>query len=178
MEQALKAVSDGAVRLMILPHRSLSRAGLWLFLVAQSVAAGGFAGLAAWRGNVFAPAFAVLELLAVAYCLIHVWRASAGGEAITLTASMLEIARMGDDAPPARFHPYWVRLALQPGRWYGWPSRLLLRSHGRSIEIGRFLNEAERCDLAQRLSALLAQARNLAPGGYSQGMVKRNDATA
>lgn len=178
MEQTLKAVSGGAVRMMILPHRSLSRAGLWLFLAAQSVAAGGFAGLAAWRGNVFAPAFAVLELAAVAYCLVRVWRASAGGESITLTASMLEIARIGNCAPPARFHPYWAQLVLQPGRCYGWPSRLLLRSHGRSIEIGRFLNEAERRDLAQRLAALLAQAKGLRPGEHTQGMVKRNDATA
>lgn len=177
MEQTLKAVSGGAVRMMILPHRSLSRAGLWLFLAAQSIAAGGFAGLAAWRGNVFAPAFAALELAAVAYCLVRVWRASAGGESITLTASTLEIAHIGNSAP-SRFHPYWAQLVLQPGRCYGWPSRLLLRSHGRSIEIGRFLNEAERRDLAQRLAALLAQAKGLTPGEHTQGMVKRNDATA
>jgi uncharacterized membrane protein len=34
---------------------------------------------------------------------------------------------------------------------------LLLRSHGREIEIGAFLTDAERSELAQRLSALLAQ---------------------
>ena len=58
----------------------------------------------------------------------------------------------------AQFHPYWVRLALQQGRWRGWPSRLLVCSHGREVEIGAFLNEDERRALAQRLSALLARA--------------------
>ena len=158
-EQGSRAMVDEAVSVVLLPHRSLSRAGLWLFLAAQSVAAGGFAGLAAWRGNVFAPAFAVLELGLVAYCLGRVWRASASGEVITLTASTLEVARMGKSAPPLKMHPYWARLTLQPGRWRGWPSRLLLRSHGRSVEIGAFLNEAERAELALRLSRLLARSR-------------------
>ena len=160
MDQTFKTVSTGSIRLLILPHRSLSRAGLWLFLAAQSIAAGGFAGLAAWRGNVFAPAFAILELGVVAYCLSRVWRASGTGDVITLSASMLEIGRMGDSAPPLQFHPYWAQLRLQPGRWRGWPSRLLLRSHGRSAEIGAFLNDAERAELAQRLSMLLARYKD------------------
>jgi uncharacterized membrane protein len=159
-EQTPASTPGDAVSMVILPHRSLSRAGLWLFLTAQGVAAGGFAVLAAWRGNVFAPAFAVLELGLVAWCLIRVWRASATGEVIVLSATQLEIARVGADGAAVRFHPYWARLSLQPGRWRGAPSRLLVRSHGREVEIGAFLNEAERRDLAQRLSGLLAQAQN------------------
>ena len=151
------------MRLLLLPHRSLTRTGFWLFLAAQSVAAGGFAGLAAWRGNVFAPAFAALELGLVAYCLARVRRASAGGEIITLTATALEVTRMDAAQPTQRFHPYWVQMQLQPGRWHGWPSRLLLRSHGREVEIGAFLNEAERVELAHRLSVLLAAAKRHAP---------------
>jgi uncharacterized membrane protein len=176
MDETLKSVSVEPMRLLLLPHRSLSRAGLWLFLAAQSVAAGGFAGLAAWRGNVFAPAFALLELAAVAYCLARVWRASATGEIITLTMSALEVVRMDNAAAPVRMHPYWAQLTLQPGRWRGWPSRLLLRSHGRSVEIGAFLNEAEREQLALRLSTLLAQYKGEpAPNGnFVQG--EANDA--
>ncbi len=161
MTEQTPALTPGdAVSLVVLPHRSLSRAGLWLFLTAQAVAAMGFALLAAWSGNVFAPAFAVLELGLVAWCLLRVWRASAIGEVIVLSAARLEIVRIGADGAAARFHPYWVRLLLQPGRRRGAPSRLLVRSHGREVEIGAFLNEDERRDLAQRLSGLLAQAQN------------------
>jgi len=161
MTEQTPALTPGdAVSMVILPHRSLSRAGLKLFLAVQGVAAMGFALLAAWRGNVFAPAFAALELGVVAWCLIGVWRASAVGEVIVLTPGRLEIARMGEPGPAAQFHPYWARLSLQPGRWRGAPSRLLVHSHGREVEIGAFLNDEERRNLAQRLSGLLAQAGN------------------
>jgi uncharacterized membrane protein len=62
-----------------------------------------------------------------------------------------------DGGAPARFHPYWARVALVPGAWRNAPTRLLVRSHGREAEIGAFLNDEERSDLAQRLTKLLAQ---------------------
>jgi uncharacterized membrane protein len=152
-EQVSGSIPGETVSVMVLPHRSLSRSGLIGFLVAQSLAAGIFALLAAWQGNVLAPAFAVLELGVVAYCLHRVWRASGEGQIITLTPSRLQVTatRVGS----AQFHPYWVRLRLEPGRWRGWPSRLLLGSHGREVEVGAFLNERERRLLAQRLTELL-----------------------
>ena len=158
IEQTPAQTPGDAVSMVILPHRSLSRAGLKLFLLAQGLAAIGFALLAAWAGNVFAPAFAVLEVGFVAACLVHVWQASAAGEVIVLSATRLEIARIGRPGPPARFHPYWARLLLRPGRWRGAPTRLLVRSHGREVEIGSFLTDEERGDLARRLTALLAEA--------------------
>lgn len=171
MDETRNAGSTLPARLWILPHRSLSRGGLWLFLAMQSMAAGSFAGLAAWRGNVFAPFFAVLELGVVAYALSRVWRKSAAGEVITFSASAVEVARTDGGAEPLRFHPYWARLELLPGRRFGWPSRLVLRSHGRETEIGRFLNEAERMALARQLSELLALARNA--GGTDDQVEKR-----
>jgi len=143
-----------AVSLLLLPHRSLTRDGLAAFLVGQSCAAGGFALLAAWKGNVFAPVFAALELGVVAYCLARVWRASGSGQIITLTPTRLEIAStsVGEGA---QFHPYWTHVRLEAGAWRGWPSRLLIGSHGREVEIGAFLNEDERRALAQRLIELL-----------------------
>jgi uncharacterized membrane protein len=158
VEQTPAGTPGEAVSMMVLPHRSLSRAGLWLFLALQGMAVGGFALLAAVGGNVFAPAFAVLELVAVVYCLHRVWRYSAVGELIIVSPSRLEIAQMGAAAPAVRFHPYWAQVQLQPGNWRGAPSRLLVRSHGREVEIGAFLNDAERRDLAARLDALRAQA--------------------
>lgn len=157
IEQSPAVTPGDAVSMVILPHRSLSRAGLWLFLTAQSVAAGGFALLAAAAGNVFAPAFAALELAVVVYCLNRVWRSSAAGEVIVVGPSRLEVARMDGRTPPAQFHPYWARLALLPGGWRGAPTRLVVRSHGREVEIGAFLTDEERVELERRLSALLAQ---------------------
>lgn len=160
MGETLQATkSTLPARLLVLPHRSLTRAGLWLFLALQGVAMAAFAGLAAWRGNVFAPYFAVLDWCVVAYVLSRVWRRSAAGEVVTLSASELEVKGMGGSAPPLRFHPYWVRVELLPGRHFGWASRLVLRSHGREVEVGKFLNEAERAELARQLNQMLVDAR-------------------
>jgi uncharacterized membrane protein len=152
-EQGPGSIPGETVSVMVLPHRSLSRSGLIGFLVAQSLAAGIFALLAAAQGNVLAPVFALLELGVVTYCLQRVWRASGEGQIITLTPLRLQIT--ATHAGSAQFHPYWVRVRLEAGRWRGWPSRLLLGSHGREVEVGQFLNDAERRILAQRLTQLL-----------------------
>ncbi|MDR3387390.1 MAG: DUF2244 domain-containing protein [Rudaea sp.] len=169
IEQAPGSPSIETVSVLVLPHRSLSRPGLVLYLIAQSIATIGFALLAAWRGIVLAPVFAVSVLALLAYCLNRVWRASGNGETITLMPSRLEIVAAG--AGTAHFHPYWVRVRLLPGRRRGWPSRLLLGSHGRDVEVGAFLNEAERRVLAQRLTDLLRplQARDGSSGISKQG---------
>ena len=152
-EQGPGSIPGETVSVMVFPHRSLSRSGLIGFLLAQSLAAGIFALLAASQGNVLAPVFALLELGVVTYCLLRVWRTSGEGQIITLTPSRLQITATRTRS--AQFHPYWVRVRLEAGRWRGWPSRLLLGSHGRVVEVGRFLNEAERRLLAQRLTELL-----------------------
>ena len=152
-EQGCGSIPGETVSVMVFPHRSLSRSGLIGFLLAQSLAAGIFALLAASQGNVLAPVFALLELGVVTYCLLRVWRTSGEGQIITLTPSRLQITATRTRS--AQFHPYWVRVHLEAGRWRGWPSRLLLGSHGRVVEVGRFLNEAERRLLAQRLTELL-----------------------
>jgi len=53
------------------------------------------------------------------------------------------------------FQRHWTRVVLeQPcANWY--PSRLLLRSHGRQVEVGRFLEEQERLHLGLRLQSAL-----------------------
>jgi len=170
-EQLSGSIPGETVSVVVLPHRSLSRTGLAGFLVAQSLAAGGFAALAAWQGNVLAPVFAILELAVVAYCLTRVWRVSGVGQIITLTPSRMEIVVVGA-AEPAHFHPYWVRVRLVPGRRRGWPSRLLLGSHGSEVEVGAFLNDAERRLLAQRLTELL---RPMQDRGGSSGISRQGD---
>lgn len=154
------------VSLVLLPHRSLTRAGLVAFLVGQSLVAGGYALLAALRGNVFAPVFAMLELALVSGCLARVWKASGKGQIITLTPTQLDVAPTSG-TQGARFHPYWTHVRLERGPWPGWPSRLLVGSHGREVEVGAFLNEDERQALARRLMELL-QAMNAGGGSMEK----------
>jgi uncharacterized membrane protein len=63
------------------------------------------------------------------------------------------------------FQRYWARVALEPVREDSWyPPRLLIRSHGREVEIGASLNEDQRTELAQRLR------RVLGPGDHAAGL--------
>ena len=158
----------GTVSVLVLPHRSLSRAGLIGFLLAQGVAIAAFAGLAAVAGNVFAPGFAILAMWFVAFCFLRIWRRSGAGQIVTITPSTLEVASIGGRrqlsggltaSVPARFHPYWTKVRLEQGRHRGWPERLLIGSHGREIEIGAFLNDDERHELARKISDLVRDAQ-------------------
>jgi uncharacterized membrane protein len=55
------------------------------------------------------------------------------------------------------FQRPWTRLELRPGSPAHWPSRLLFRSRGRSVEVGAFLTDGERRGLKDRLAELLAE---------------------
>jgi uncharacterized membrane protein len=110
------------------------------------------AGLGAWQGNVFAPLFALLESCAVAVALGTAWKAGDRGERIILDAVSMEVQSL-PGRRRMRFQPCWVRVQLSPGNGR---RRLLLMSHGRELEIGAFLAEEERAELARKLKVLLA----------------------
>ncbi|TNY27209.1 hypothetical protein BV497_04750 [Fulvimonas soli] len=134
------------------PNRALSRRGLRRLIVVLAVLALTTAGLGAWQGNVFAPLFALVESFAVAFALGRAWRAGDRSERITLDSSSLEVQSL-PGRRRVRFQSYWVRVRLAPGHGH---NRLLLRSHGRELEIGSFLAEEERAELSGKLKVLLA----------------------
>ena len=57
------------------------------------------------------------------------------------------------------FPPYWVRVWTESDSAV--ENRLTLRSHGRELEIGRFLSPGERCDLAAALRDALGRLRTV-----------------
>ena len=55
------------------------------------------------------------------------------------------------------FNRHWARIVLDPPRFKGHPNRLLVRSHGREVEVGNCLNNDEREQLATALKRALAR---------------------
>lgn len=51
----------------------------------------------------------------------------------------------------------WTRVDLVPPAARNWPNRLVLRSMGRSVEIGSFLTDEERDELQQRLRHVIGE---------------------
>jgi uncharacterized membrane protein len=106
--------------------------------------------------------FAGLELLAVGTGLYLVACRCHECEVICIAADSIRIER-GRLRPQQRWvlTRAWARVELKdcPRRWY--PSRLLIRVHDRSVEVGQFLAEEERHQLAQELNARLGGASAL-----------------
>ena len=108
-----------------------------------------------WGGNVFAPAFALLDSLLVAAALRWLWRLGERREVIEIRPEAVEVWRSAQPAPAFRAHPAWVRLEVE-----GDAGRITLASSGRRCEVGAFLAPDERRQLARRLAALLAGGRS------------------
>ncbi|MCY4591165.1 MAG: DUF2244 domain-containing protein [Alphaproteobacteria bacterium] len=142
---------------VLLPHRSLSRAGmavLIVVLVGASAAIGtGFALMGAWP----VIGFCGLDILVICLALRLSVLSARRSEHVRLTRRSLEI-RASDGRGPARhtvMHPYWTRVEFIARR----RARLLLRSHGRSLELGSFLASADKQEVARSLAGALRQVR-------------------
>jgi len=142
-------------QLLLRPRRAMSAAQ---FAALFAVLGGAIAVVAAVNfrlGNVLAPVFAFADAVFVAAVLRRVWRQGERSERIVVAERSLEVHRSGAVDPVFRAHPLWVRL-VRRRRWG--EVRVWLRSMGRQVEVGSFLAEAERLDLAERLEDLLARA--------------------
>lgn len=90
-------------------------------------------------------------------------RAAERCEHVVLTPSELRIARYPVHGAPGEIalNPYWVRVWLEddvrPAR------RLMLSSHGQSVQLGSFLAPEDRVSLAEALTAALRAAKDFRP---------------
>lgn len=148
------------------PHKSLSQAG---FRVLMAALAAAFLGV----GAVFflAGAWPVIGFCGLELALVYLFfrlnfRDLRRYETVRLTDTELEIQRVAPDGRAERIslQPYWLKVTVEsaPGR----SGRLVLSSHGRTLDLGSFLSPAEREDLARALNDALARQRR-APGAQA-----------
>ena len=141
---------------MVMPNRAM----LWQHImmiyllisgVTISIAFGFFT-----QGLTLILPFAGLELLALGVVLyISAWRSNIK-EVVNVTEEKIRI-EIGRNAPEKTYEldKAWAKVVLERS-WNNWyPSRLLLRSHGRQFEIGKFLNEQERQCLGAELKKVI-----------------------
>ena len=158
MIHELKASQDQRRTFVIAPNQSMS--GKELLLVFIGIAGVTLAiGAYFWlHGLTLVLPFSGLEVLALGVALyITAWRGGAR-EVITITDDSICV-ETGRSRPEQRhdFQRYWTKVVLRRP-WVAWyPSKLLLCSHGREIEVGRFLNEEERRGLAKVLRSAIHQ---------------------
>ena len=151
--------------LTIWPHRSLSPRGFLLVMAALSSLAFciglGFFLLGAWP----VIGFLGLELLVVWVAFKMNYRAAKRRQHLTATTSNLKI----EDVSPAgtrettELPTAWVKVELTPREEPEMRSRLqqkvIVRSHGKTAEIGNFLHPAETPRLAREVTRMVERAR-------------------
>lgn len=146
------AASCATQQIILRPNCSLSSRGalkVFLFIVAGAF---GIAAPCLATGAWPILPFLVLEIAAIGMILRCVSRRSRDYEAIVLDRDRLEVAQhRGGRETRHAFQRYWARVALvrDDAGWY--PSRLFIRSHGRSLEVGTTLDEEAREALARKL---------------------------
>lgn len=94
--------------------------------------------------------FAGLELLALAYAFYIIHCHAEDYESITIDGDRLGVEQRNvHRVHQTEFHRYWVQVVLRRSP-YG-EQRLWLRSHGKEVEVGRYINNEQRLALAQQL---------------------------
>jgi uncharacterized membrane protein len=161
VERELQAVASG-VEFRLEPNRSSSRRGLIAFFLVLSSWSLAVAAASAAQGNVFAPFFALFELTAVALCLALVFRGMSRQETVRVGRDGVVVAGTGH-AGEVRFDTYWVRLWRESDANGAGRRRLLLASHGRTVEVGSFLADDERQQLERQLRRAIDAQRGSGP---------------
>ena len=128
-------------------NNSLSSSGrllvfVFIFVVSIGIALV-FAALGAW---LILP-FAGLEMLVLYLAFRYVDRHARDYERIEVTGERVEVERF--EAGETRHHEFnrsWAQVVVR-----GDGSRLALRSHGRELEIGRYVSDEQRLHIAREL---------------------------
>lgn len=128
---------------------SISAAGLFCFFCVIAGVSLGIAGVFAVLGAWPILPFAGLELLALGIAFHYAAGHAGDYEQIEVSGDKVRVERQ-DRSRIARweFNRYWVQVVLDER---GREPRLALRSHGRELEVGRFLSGSRRIQLARQL---------------------------
>lgn len=152
-------------RVVIRPNRSLTWRQSMLFLAAISVPLLTISAVLAARGFWLILPFAGLELAALFAAIYVVSHAARRCEVVSIDAAVVTVEKgrdrgrcPGRGGPEQRveFARNWVRVELAQSTGYRYPRRLWIGASGRRVEIGEFLVDEEKTELAAELHRLLS----------------------
>lgn len=102
--------------------------------------------------------FAGLELFALGYAFYYISLHAQDYEDITITNNCLTIEKRNNkQTSQTTLNPYWAQVVIEPIS--SGETRIWLRSHGKSIEVGCYMNSLERIELARKLQARLSELK-------------------
>ncbi len=142
--------------IVISPNCSLTPKSATVFLAATGGATFLIAAVMAIKGLWPILPFAGLEIALLVWATRLSMRRGADRETLEITDSSITVELIeGSYREFTVFPRHWAKVKLRAPQHGLHPLRLCLESQGRSLEIGRFLAEDERRELAARLKQLI-----------------------
>jgi uncharacterized membrane protein len=157
-------------RIELAPNCSLTPAAAALFYCCTCLFSLIFALVFVFQGFWPVLPFWGLEMLALGLALHASVRRRLYTQTVLITDSQISlVTRSKQGVAKQEFARHWAKVRLRTPRACPHPSKLVIESRGRAIEVGSFLTEEERCRVAERL-------RNLV-GGMNESPPLENDRT-
>jgi uncharacterized membrane protein len=143
-------------RIELAPNCSLSAAGAKLFFAATCLFSLAFAMIFVLQGFWPVLPFWALEMAALGLALHANMRRRRYSQTVLITESRVSlVTRSRRGEAKEEFARHWTKVRLRSPRTRLYPSRLTIESRGRAFEVGSFLNEEDRCRLAEQLRDLV-----------------------
>jgi len=158
MDQSAAASGDDGVELQLLlrPNCALTRRQMVWVVGAISSVALGVALVLAFQGLWPILPLAGLECMLLAGAFAYVARGQDDFERVVVDADRVMVThRHRGTESTHEFPRYWARVVLTHSPYRGHLPRVAIRSHGREAEVGRWMTETGRRQLAVRLKAVI-----------------------
>ena len=154
-------------RIDLSPRCSLSPAQARLFFFSLCAVCLGIAAVLSLRGFWPILPFAGLEMAAVGFCLKLSVDRRHRLQTILITDNDVQVTttKKGRLLTQVVFPRHWARVKLRTAAIAHHPSRLFIESGGRACEIGSFLTDDERSEVARRLQGLVGRISESPPLG-------------
>jgi uncharacterized membrane protein len=148
-------VFDAATHIDLAPHCSLSTRGALTFFGSVALPTFGVAGAATALGYWPVLPFAGAEMLLLAWALRSNMQRRYDRESIDVSDAEIVIAYARGNPRRVVFPRHWARVKIRRPKSPLHRSQLVIESQGRAYEVGKFLTEEERHQLAATLGRLI-----------------------
>jgi uncharacterized membrane protein len=144
-------VFDAPTHFDLTPHCSLSVRGAVVFFASVALLTFGIAGVATLLGYWPVLPFAGAEMLLLAWALHSNMQRRHEHEIIDISETEVVITHSRGNPSRVVFPRHWARVKIRRPHSPLHRSHLVIESHGRVHEVGKFLTDEERCQLAAAL---------------------------
>ena len=151
------ARTEDSVRVVAWANNCLNLDQLLLMIGVLNAVSLALAVMLAWIGFWPVLIFAILHLALTGGALFYAWLRNQRRDIVEIDADGIRIIQdTGRGRATNEFSGSWTRVEVMPphNRWY--PHRVLVGEYGRQVEVGRFLNDEERLELAEYIRQSLA----------------------